>query len=84
MGLNEHVRHARRRMLSATEAVLLPARLVHRSWRARAVDPSCYRVPTGTKFEFDIDYSKLARDPNADKCAAGYLYAPGAPVAVWA
>ena len=46
--------------------------------------PSCYRVPTGTKFEFDIDYSKLARDPNADKCAAGYLYAPGAPVAVWA
>jgi uncharacterized protein YecT (DUF1311 family) len=46
--------------------------------------PSYYRVPTGKKFEFDIDYSKLAKDPNADKGAAGYLYAPGAPVAVWA
>jgi uncharacterized protein YecT (DUF1311 family) len=46
--------------------------------------PSYYRVPTGKKFEFDIDYSKLAKDPNADKSAAGYLYAPGKPVAVWA
>jgi uncharacterized protein YecT (DUF1311 family)/predicted small lipoprotein YifL len=46
--------------------------------------PSYYRVPTGKKFEFDIDYSKLAKDPNADKSAAGYLYAPGRPVAVWA
>jgi len=46
--------------------------------------PSYYRVPTGKKFEFDIDYSKLAKDPNADKSAAGYLYAPGNPVAVWA
>jgi uncharacterized protein YecT (DUF1311 family) len=46
--------------------------------------PDYYRVPTGKKFEFDIDYSKLAKDPNADKSAAGYLYAPGNPVAVWA
>ena len=46
--------------------------------------PSYYRVPTGKEFEFSIDYSKLAKDPNADKSAAGYLYAPGAPVAVWA
>ena len=46
--------------------------------------PSCYRVPTGTKFEFDIDYSKLGKDPNAGKSGAGYFYAPGAPVAVWA
>ena len=46
--------------------------------------PSYYRVPAGKKFEFDIDYSKLAKDPNADKSAAGYLYAPGHPVAVWA
>jgi uncharacterized protein YecT (DUF1311 family) len=46
--------------------------------------PSYYRVPTGKKFEFDIDYSKLAKDPNANKSAAGYLYAPGNPVAVWA
>ena len=46
--------------------------------------PSYYRVPTGKEFEFSIDYSKLAKDPNADKSAAGYLYAPGNPVAVWA
>ncbi|HEX3309542.1 MAG TPA: lysozyme inhibitor LprI family protein [Streptosporangiaceae bacterium] len=46
--------------------------------------PAYYRVPTGKKFEFDIDYSKLAKDPNADKSAAGYLYAPDNPVAVWA
>ena len=46
--------------------------------------PSYYRVPAGEKFEFDMDYSKLAKDPNADKSAAGYLYAPGKPVAVWA
>ena len=46
--------------------------------------PAYYRVPAGKKFEFDIDYSKLAKDPNADKSVAGYLYAPGNPVAVWA
>ena len=46
--------------------------------------PAYYRVPAGKKFEFDIDYSKLGKDPNANKSGAGYLYAPGAPVAVWA
>ena len=46
--------------------------------------PSYYRVPAGKKFEFSIDYSKLAKDPNGDKSGAGYLFAPGAPVAVWA
>jgi uncharacterized protein YecT (DUF1311 family) len=46
--------------------------------------PAYYRVPAGKKFEFSIDYSKLAKDPNASKGDAGYLYAPGAPVAVWA
>jgi uncharacterized protein YecT (DUF1311 family) len=45
--------------------------------------PAYYRVPAGKKFEFDIDYSKLAKDPNGDKTGAGYLYAPGSPVAVW-
>ena len=59
------------RVRGQPQAVLLPGRLVHRSRCARAVDPSYYRVPTGKKFEFDIDYSKLAKDPNADKSAAG-------------
>ena len=46
--------------------------------------PAYYRVPAGKKFEFSIDYSKLGKDPNANKSGAGYLYAPGAPVAIWA
>ena len=46
--------------------------------------PAYYRVPAGKKFEFDIDCSKLGKDPNADKSGAGYFYAPGAPIAVWA
>jgi len=46
--------------------------------------PSYYRVPTGKEFQFSIDYSKLSKDPNASKGDAGYLYAPGNPVAVWA
>ncbi len=29
-----------------------------------------------------IDYSALSKDPNADKSTAGYVYAPGTPVAV--
>ncbi len=27
--------------------------------------------------------AQLAKDPNADFSGAGYLYAPGSPVAVW-
>ncbi len=46
--------------------------------------PAFHRVATGTKYEFDIDYSKLSKDPSAGKSGAGYLYAPGTPVAVWA
>ncbi len=45
--------------------------------------PSYYRVPTGKKFEFSIDYSTMSKDPNANKSAAGFLYAPGTPVAIW-
>lgn len=45
--------------------------------------PAYYRVPAGQEFQFSIDYSKLAKDPNADKSGAGYVYAPGRPAAVW-
>ena len=47
-------------------------------------DPTYHRVATGQEYQFSIDYSALSKDPNANKSAAGYLYAPGAPVAVWA
>ncbi len=46
-------------------------------------DPTYHRVTTGKEYEFGIDYSTLSKDPNADSSAAGYVYAPGAPVAVW-
>jgi uncharacterized protein YecT (DUF1311 family) len=45
--------------------------------------PSYYHVPAGQEFQFSVDYSKLAKDPNADKSGAGYLYAPGRPAAAW-
>jgi uncharacterized protein YecT (DUF1311 family) len=47
-------------------------------------NPAYHRVATGTRYEFDIDYSRLSKDPNAGKSGAGYLYAPGTPVADWA
>ena len=46
-------------------------------------NPAYHRVPTGQEYQFAIDYSTLSKDPNANKSAAGYLYAPGPPVAVW-
>ena len=46
-------------------------------------DPAYHRVPAGREYQFSIDYSTLSKDPNANKSAAGYLYAPGTPVAVW-
>jgi uncharacterized protein YecT (DUF1311 family) len=42
-----------------------------------------YRVATGKEYQLGMDYSHLDQDPNANKSAAGYFYAPGAPVAVW-
>jgi len=50
---------------------------------AEPPDPAYHRVPTGREYQFSIDYSKLSKDPNGNKSAAGYLYAPGAPVAAW-
>jgi len=46
-------------------------------------NPAFHRVPTGQEYQFSIDYSTLSKDPNANKSAAGYLYAPGIPVALW-
>ncbi len=46
-------------------------------------NPTYHRVPTGQEYQFSIDYSTLSKDPNANKSAAGYFYAPGTPVAVW-
>ncbi len=46
-------------------------------------NPAFHRVPTGQEYQFSIDYSTLSKDPNANKSAAAYLYAPGTPVAVW-
>jgi uncharacterized protein YecT (DUF1311 family) len=46
-------------------------------------NPSFHRVPPGTEYQFAIDYSHLSADPNAAKGAGGYVYVPGAPVAIW-
>jgi uncharacterized protein YecT (DUF1311 family) len=41
-----------------------------------------YRVASGAEYQFSIDYSTLRSDPNGGK-DGGWVYAPGAPVAVW-
>jgi uncharacterized protein YecT (DUF1311 family) len=46
-------------------------------------DPSGYRVPPGTQYQFNIDYTHLSADPNFAKGAGGYVYGPGARVAIW-
>jgi uncharacterized protein YecT (DUF1311 family) len=46
-------------------------------------NPASYRVATGKEYQFGMDYPHLDNDPNANKSAAGYFYAPGTPVAVW-
>jgi uncharacterized protein YecT (DUF1311 family) len=46
-------------------------------------DPSGYRVPPGAQYQFNIDYTDLAADPNFAKGAGGYVYVPGVPVAIW-
>ena len=46
-------------------------------------NPTYHRIPPGQEYQFSIDYSTLSKDPNANKSAAGYFYAPGTPVAVW-
>jgi uncharacterized protein YecT (DUF1311 family) len=46
-------------------------------------DPSGPRVPPGAQYQFTIDYTRLSADPNFAKGAGGYVYVPGAPVAIW-
>jgi uncharacterized protein YecT (DUF1311 family) len=41
-----------------------------------------HRVAAGTEYQFNVDYSTLSADPHAGK-AGGWVYAPGAPAAVW-
>jgi uncharacterized protein YecT (DUF1311 family) len=43
---------------------------------------SGYRVTPDAQYQFSIDYSTLRSDPNGGK-NGGWVYAPGAPVAVW-
>ncbi len=46
-------------------------------------DPTYHRVGTGQEYSFSIDYTHLSADPGPGGPAAGYVYAPGTPVAVW-
>jgi uncharacterized protein YecT (DUF1311 family) len=45
-------------------------------------NPAYHRVPMGKEYQFSIDYSHLSAAPASDG-PGGYLYAPGAPVAIW-
>jgi uncharacterized protein YecT (DUF1311 family) len=48
----------------------------------QGASPAGHRVATGQQFQFSIDYSHLSANP-AGGGAAGYLYAPGYPAALW-
>jgi uncharacterized protein YecT (DUF1311 family) len=43
-------------------------------------DATYHRVPTGKEYQFGMDYTNLAKDPNK---TGAYVYAPGDPVAEW-
>jgi len=49
----------------------------------QAPSPASHRVAAGVQYQFGIDYSHLSADPSAAKGTGGYVYAPGAPVAIW-
>lgn len=46
-------------------------------------DPSGHHVAAGSEYQFGIDYSRLKSDPSKATTTGGFVYAPGAPVAVW-
>jgi uncharacterized protein YecT (DUF1311 family) len=45
-------------------------------------DPTYHRVGIGVEYQFSIDYSHLSAAPTGNP-AAGYVYVPGTPVAIW-
>jgi uncharacterized protein YecT (DUF1311 family) len=48
-------------------------------------NPRGHHVAPGAVYQFGIDYSTIAHDPNAAKGTGGYVYAPGGHVlAAWA
>lgn len=49
---------------------------------AETPNPGGHRVAPGTEYQFSLDYSHLSADPGKGK-NGGWVYAPGAPVAVW-
>jgi uncharacterized protein YecT (DUF1311 family) len=49
----------------------------------QGTNPSGHHVAPGTEYQFGFDYSHLTSDPNQAKGNGGYVYAPGAPVAIW-
>ena len=46
-------------------------------------NPTGYHVAPGTEYQFSLDYSRLPSNPNKASATGGFVYAPGAPVAVW-
>jgi len=46
-------------------------------------NPTYHKVSAGQMYQFGIDYSTLAKDPNAKRGSGGYVYVPGTPVAIW-
>jgi hypothetical protein len=51
--------------------------------KVQPADPAGHRVSPGTECQFSIDYSHLSADPYSGKGTGGWVYAPGAPAAVW-
>jgi len=49
----------------------------------QGASPAGHKVGAAQQYQFSIDYSKLAKDPDASKGHGGYVYAPGDPVATW-
>jgi uncharacterized protein YecT (DUF1311 family) len=46
--------------------------------------PAGHRVATAATYQFNIDYTRLSKDPNANKPTGTYDYAPGGtPAAAW-